>query len=78
MPAAKRKIAPATLEERAKALVADAEALDSDADALLDELAEKYRHANIPAGWLRLNWESRARGENWRTVRVALQQIEQG
>jgi hypothetical protein len=86
MPAvAKRKVAvkptaPAlTLEERAKALVAAAEQIDLEADALLDALAEKYRPggegAAIPAPWLRQNWASRARDENWRTVKVALQQI---
>ena len=79
MPTAKRKIAPPTLEERAKDLVERAEALDSEADALLDQLSDKYRPrgegAAIPAGWVRQNWASRARDENWRTVKVALAQI---
>jgi hypothetical protein len=76
MPAAKRRtVAPPTLEERAKALVADAERIDVEADALLDELADKYRHANIPAAWLRMNWLARVRDEHWRGLRAALLQI---
>ena len=79
MPKAKQKVAPPTLEDRAKALVARAEELDLEADQLLLDLAEKYRPrgegAAIPAGWLRQNWASRARDENWRTVKVALLQI---
>jgi len=79
---AKRKVAvaPPTLEERAKALIAEAERIDAEADQLLNEFAEKYRPrgagAAIPAGWLRQNWAARAGAENWRTVKVALQQIE--
>jgi len=77
MTAKRRKIAvtPPTLEERAKALVARAEELDLEADQLLNELAEKYRHANIPAGWLRINWLARVHDECWRGLRVALLQI---
>jgi hypothetical protein len=74
MTAAKRKTEP-TLEERAKDLVERAEALDAEADQLLNELAEKYRHANIPAGWLRMNWLARVHDEYWRGLRVALLQI---
>jgi len=75
MPAAKRKVAPPTLEERAKDLVSRAEALDAEADQLLTELAEKYRHANIPPGWLRMNWLARVHDEYWRGLRIALLQI---
>ena len=75
MPKAKRKIAPPTLEERAKALVARAEEMDLEADQLLNELADKYRHANIPPGWLRMNWLARVHDEYWRGLRVALLQI---
>jgi hypothetical protein len=82
MPAAKRRklaVAPPTLEERAKELVSRAEALDAEADQLLDQLAEKYRPrgegAAIPAPWLRQNWASRTASENWRTVKWALQQV---
>jgi len=78
MPTAKRKVAPPTLEQRARDLVAEAERIDATADQLLSELAEKYRPRGegsaIPANWIRQNWATRARDENWRTVKVALEQ----
>jgi len=78
MPVAKKKSSEPTLLEQAQTLVEEAEALDDHADILLDQLAEKYRHSNIPAGALRQLWMARAGGQNWLALRVALKQIPQG
>jgi hypothetical protein len=45
------------------------------ANTLLDELAEKYRHPNIPGPSLRQLWTARSGGSNWRAVSAAIKEI---
>ena len=56
----KRKPPTPTLEDRAAALVEEAEVLRKEAEELLNALAEKKRHSNMPRDSLKQIWSARA------------------
>ena len=49
-----------TLEDRARALVADAEAAREEAEELLTLLSEKHRPSGLPGPIVRRMWEARS------------------
>jgi len=56
----KRKPPAPTLEDRAAALVEEAEVLREEAEEILNALAEKKRHSNMPRDSLKRIWEAKA------------------
>jgi hypothetical protein len=58
--AARKKKPTPTLEDRAAALIEEAEVLREEAEEILTALADKLRHSNMPRDSLKRIWEAKA------------------
>ena len=68
MKTAKRASGPSSLAERI-------EALEAEADAELDRLANETRHANIPAGVIKQMWMARGGGNTFYAYLAAAKEL---